>query len=158
LLEEGDRDFAHPVGLGEVVGLGQGVGQVDRDLHGLGSLIGRRSFVGVGLEVFDNVADVFGGDVYLIGFGVDVKQDDNFGGEDLVDDAIATAFAFADVTIFGADFEDGVTNAGDLVAGGFALFELGDEGLNVFADLAVAFGEITNLAFEFVSDEDLGGG
>jgi hypothetical protein len=42
LLEEGDglrptgghRDFAHPVGLVKVVGLGQSVGEVDRELHG----------------------------------------------------------------------------------------------------------------------------
>jgi hypothetical protein len=158
LLEEGDRDFAHPVGLGEVFGLGQGIGQVDRELHGLGFWVGRGSFVGVGLEIFDHVADVFGGDVYLIGFGVDVKQDDNFGGEDLIDDAIATAFAFSDVAVFGADFEDGITNTGNLVAGNFALFELGDQGLDILADLAVAFGEVADLAFEFVSDEDLGCG
>jgi hypothetical protein len=121
-------------------------------------LIGRVSFVGVGLEVFDDVADVFGCDVCLIRFGVDVKQDNKFGSEDLVDDAIATAFAFADVTIFRADFEDGVADTGDLVSGGFALSELGDEGLDIFADLAVAFGEVTDLAFEFISNEDLGCG
>lgn len=121
-------------------------------------MVGGFSSVGFGLEVFDDLADVFGSDVYLIGFGVDVKQDDNFGGEDLVDDAIATTFAFADIAIFGADFEDGVANAGDLVAGGFALLELGDQGFDVIADLAVAFGEVADLAFEFVGDEDLGGG
>jgi hypothetical protein len=131
---------------------------LDLRFIGLEQSVGGFSFVGVGLEIFDNVADVFGGDIYLIGFGVDVKQDDNFGVEDLIDDAIATAFAFADVAVFGADFEDGITNAGDLVAGNFALFELGDEGLDVLADLAVAFGEVADLAFEFVSDEDLGRG
>lgn len=55
----------------------------------------------------------------------------------VVDDSITAAFSALSIAVFDTDFVEGVTDALDLIAGGFAAFKLLDQWLYVRADAAL---------------------
>ena len=79
----------------------------------------------------DDVDDRCSINVGPIGFGIDGDEDNFVLGLQVVDGAITAAFAFLDIAVFETDFVDDRFDAFDAIAGGFALEELVDKGLEV---------------------------
>lgn len=95
----------------------------------------------------------------MIRFGLEVKEDNSGWGQTLVDDAIATTFTFANITVFDADFVDHViSKARDAIARNVPILQLLDQRLQVGFDVAITFFEMTGFPFECVGNENLVGG
>jgi len=61
------------------------------------------------------------------------------------------------VTVFDPNFEDGLFQVGDLIAGKFACFESLNQMLNIGSNTAVAFGQTTNILFKSGGEANLNG-
>ncbi len=98
--------------------------------------------------LLDNGCNDFSVDIREIGFGIDGCKNNSFSSFEIIDHSIAAAFAFLDLAIFQPNFEDSVAHASDSIARAFTCLKLCDQRLEVRANLAIALGKVTQVAFE----------
>ena len=67
----------------------------------------------------------------------------------MIDDPIATAFAFAAIGVLDAHFEDGILYTRNLITGCLSLHQFGKQRLDVRLDLPILLGELAQIALKF---------
>ncbi len=83
------------------------------------------------LVLRDRVLDHLGINISEIGLGVDRCKNDSVNSFDVVNDTIATTFAFLDIAVFETDFEHGVVYSRDAIARKLTRLKLLDQGLKI---------------------------